>query len=93
MSIEPIKFEVRQLLAEVKDRIREAEKIRAGDAGAERVHAAGELVILTRQKAELEARLAELASSREGPVDTFVQWVREDWMILMHRLESWIEAR
>ncbi|MDR3511546.1 MAG: hypothetical protein P4L73_07930 [Caulobacteraceae bacterium] len=93
MSIETLKFEVSRLLAEVKDQIREAEKARAGGAGADRVHAAGDLVILRRQRAELEARVAELDHCREGPVDTFVQWVREDWMILMHRLESWIEAR
>jgi hypothetical protein len=93
MSIEPIKYEVRQLLARANHDIREAERTRASDGGFARVRAAGQLVFLQRQKQALEARLRELERSHDGAAPTLIQWVREDWMILMDRLESWIEAR
>jgi hypothetical protein len=92
MSIEPIRTEVRSLLAEAKDDIRQAERALAYGIAEARVRAAGRLVGLKQRKAELEQRMRELDHSRGGAMDTVVQWVREDWMILMQTLEHWIGA-
>jgi hypothetical protein len=93
MSIEPIKTEVRGLLAETNDQLRQAERSLAQGAGEERVHAAGRLVLLRRHQAELQARMGELARSPDGVGPTVFQWIKEDWMILMRSLGHWIEAR
>ena len=92
MSIEPIRAEVRGLLALTNEGIREAERTLANDNGVARVRAAGELVYLRLHQAELKNRMLELDHCREGDGPTFIQWVRENWMILMYRLQSWIEG-
>ena len=92
MSIEPLKHEVRDLLAQANDKIQQAEQKLAGGTGDQRVHAAGQLVFLKRQKDELETRLRELDHSPDEVSRTVIQWIKEDWMILMQRLESWIET-
>jgi hypothetical protein len=93
MSIEGIKGEVRGLLAQVNDKIQQAERRLAAGTGEQRVHAAGELVFLKRQKDELETRTRELDHSPDGASRTVIEWIKEDWMILMQRLENWIETR
>jgi hypothetical protein len=93
MSIEPIRIEVRNLLAETNDDIRQTERELASAVGEDRVRAAGRLVSLQRHRAELEARRAELERCRGGALDTVVQWVKEDWMILTHQIGHWIETR
>jgi hypothetical protein len=91
MSIEPIIVEVRRLLAQTNDSLQQAETALAQGTGEERVHAAGELVLLRRQQAELRARMGELRQAHDSVRSTMLQWIKEDWMILMLRMESWIE--
>jgi hypothetical protein len=93
MSIEPIRHEVRNLLAETNYDIQKAEQALHEGVGQERVRAAGRLVSLRGYKAELEARLEELDRSRGGPVDTVIQWIKEDWMTVAHQIETWFERR
>lgn len=92
MSLEPLVTEVQQLLARADERIRRAEQGYAEGSDAEKVEAAGQLVFLKRQKAELESRMAELEGmpGRSGAVR---QWLKEDWMLLMHRLDAFIDGR
>jgi hypothetical protein len=49
------------------------------------------LVFLRRQKAELEERTRELATVQDGAAATIAEWIKEDWMMLMQRLEILIE--
>jgi hypothetical protein len=91
MSLEPIRTEVRWLLALTNEEIREAEWTRAHDSGVARVRAAGELVHLRRHQAALRDRMHELDAWRDDAASTVVQWFRENWMILMYRMQSWIE--
>jgi hypothetical protein len=91
MSIEPIRTEVRGLLALTNEEIRQAERIRANDDGAARVHAAGALVYLRRRQEMLKDRMHELDEWHDGVGGAFVQWVRESWMIVMFQLRLWIE--
>ena len=86
MSTQPIKTEVDQLLAQANDKVRRAEQRLAGGSDEQKVKAAGELVALKQQQAALEARAAELAITPEH--HTLVQWFKEDWMILMQRLDA-----
>jgi hypothetical protein len=93
MSIEPIKTEVRGLLAQVNYDIKHAEEALRGGAPQQRVRAAGRLVFLTRRKEELEVRQRELDQSPDGLGSTLIQWFREDWMLVLQRLEDWAEGR
>jgi hypothetical protein len=93
MSVEPIKAEVQQLLARADEKVRRAEQLYAEGSDAEKVEAAGQLVSLKRQKAELEARMVDLDRSLGGGGATARQWVKEDWMLLMHRLDAFIGGR
>jgi hypothetical protein len=92
MSIDPIKLEVRNLLAFIDLEIRDAECALAEGAPQGRVHAAGELVRLRKRKAELTARLDELEHASDGAASTFIQWVKESGMILAQTFETWLEA-
>ena len=91
MSIEPIKAELIGMLAQANSKIKEAEAQRANGTGEERVHAAGELVFLKAQKADLEVRTRELGAVQDGLGATVVQWIKEDWLILMQRLQILME--
>ena len=93
MSIETIRTEVRGLLAEANDRVRQAERALAEGTGEARVRAAGQLALLRPRQALLQARMQELSGVRDGIGPTVVQWIKEDWMIVMGSLGHWIEAR
>jgi hypothetical protein len=93
MSIKPIKAEVHALLVQANDKVHQAQHLLATGSDEARVRAAGELVYLNARKTELEARMLELDKAHDGVAPTVIQWVREDWMILMQRLESWIGSR
>jgi hypothetical protein len=92
MSVEPIKSEVRQLLAKADEKLRRAEHAHDLGTDAEKVEAAGQLVFLQRQKEALEARMADLERSKDGGGAT-AQWFKEDWMLLMQRLDAFIDGR
>ena len=91
MSIEPIKAELASLVAQANSKIKEAEQQRATGTDQERVHAAGQLVFLRSQKEELEGRTRELGTVQDGAGATVVEWIKEDWMMLMQRLEILME--
>ena len=93
MSVEPIKTEVQQLLAQADEKVRRAEALHLAGSDREKVEAAGQLVTLRRQKAELETRLAELEHAPGGGGSTARQWLKEDWMLLMQRLDAFIDGR
>ncbi len=88
MSNESIRDEVQRLLAQADEKVRHAEGLYAQGSDAQKVQAAGQLVFLKKRKAELEARMAELD---QGP--RVGQWLKEDWMVLMHRLDAFLEQR
>ena len=93
MSVDPIKTEVRGLLAQADEKLRRAEQLQASGSNAQKVAAAGQLVFLQRQKRDLEARLTELERSHDGGGAATAQWFKEDWMLLMQRLDAFMEGR
>ena len=93
MSVEPIKTEVQQLLAQADEKVRRAEALHLDGTDRQKVEAAGQLVTLRRQKAELESRLAEIEGSGGGGGATAHQWLKEDWMLLMNRLDDFIDGK
>jgi hypothetical protein len=93
MSIEPIKNEVRALLAQTNYDIRKAEKELADGENGVRVHAVGELVNLRRHRKEFEDRLVDLNHSSDGVIATVVQWFKESWMLVVQSFERSVEGR
>lgn len=93
MSIEPIKTEVRGLLAQVNYDIRQANRTLTAGTAQQQVVAAACLISLKRRKAELEERLRDLNQSRDGILPTVIQCFKEDWMLVIQRLEAWAEGR
>jgi hypothetical protein len=91
MSIEPIKTELTGMLAQADSKIKDAQAQLASGTGPERVRAAGQLVFLKRQKEELEGRARDLSTVPDGGFATLFQWIKEDWLILMQRLQILIE--
>jgi hypothetical protein len=92
MSIEPIKTEVRGLLARTNYDIDQAERTLVRGAGEDRVHAASRLVLLRRHKRAFEARMSDLDHSPDGAIPTVVQCLKENWMLVSHSLETWFEG-
>jgi hypothetical protein len=92
MSLEALRREVRSLLAEADDKVRTAVKALTTGSEERRVAAAGQLVYLRRRRDELEERMTALDHCPDDTAHTLGEWIKEDWMILMQRLESWIEA-
>jgi hypothetical protein len=90
MSVEPLKTEVRGLLAQADEKVRRAEHLYAQGADEQKVEAAGQLVSLKRQKIELEARMAELDRAPGAGGSVARQWLKEDWMLLMNRLDAFV---
>ncbi len=92
MSMEPLRHEVRDLLIQADDKVHTAVKALTTGSDEQRVRAAGQLVFLRRQRDELEARMRELDRCPDGVAQTIGQWIKEDWMILMQRLETWMKG-
>jgi hypothetical protein len=92
MSIDSLKHEVRDLLIQADDKVRTAVKTMATGSDEQRVRATGQLVFLRRRRQELEERLNDLERCQDNAAHAVGEWIIEDWMILMHRLETWIEA-
>jgi hypothetical protein len=89
MNLEPIRYKTALALAHVKELIREAEATHDNGPDLQKVAAAGELVLLSLQRALLEARLREI-DRREAAHDTAFAWFRQEWFNLMRYFESWI---
>jgi hypothetical protein len=92
MSVETIKTEVQQLLAQADEKLRRAQRRYDQGSDAEKVTAAGQLVFLRRQKEALDGRMADLDRVKDGGGAT-TQWFKEDWMLLMQRLDAFMEGR
>lgn len=90
MSVEPIRNEVRYLLASTNAEIAEAEETMARGEDVSRTRAAGALVYLRFHKAELEARMADLNRAHDTMGVSFVQWIKESWMILIQQAQAWL---
>jgi hypothetical protein len=90
MSIEPVKTEVRTLLAQVSEKLSRAEHMLEEGSNAARLRAASRLVLLRRRKEAFEMRVAELDTCPEGAVNSVVQRLKEEWFLLMQDIEAWI---
>ena len=93
MTVEAIRTEVERLLAQADERVRRAEQLHHDGTDAQKVEAAGQLTWLRRQRGELDARLHELDRSSGGGGATLSQWFKEDWMLLIQRLDAFIDGR
>jgi hypothetical protein len=91
MSLNSIKAEARDLLAETNFRFREAHRSLRGGTSEERVRAAGRLVRLRRSKEAFEARVAELDRASDTVLSGLVQRVREEWTLILLHLDGWPE--
>jgi hypothetical protein len=91
MSVEAIRTEVERLLAQADERVRRAEALRLEGADEEKVEAAGQLTWLVRRRDDLTTRLDELNHTPGG--STVGQWFKEDWMLLIQRLDAFIDGR
>ena len=93
MSVEAIRTEVERLLAQADEKVRRAEHLHLQGTEEQKVEAAGQLTWLRRQRDELVARLGELDRSPGHGGATVGQWVKEDWMLLIQRLDAFIDGR
>ena len=89
MTLDHIRYKTALALAHIKEQIREREAQHDHGADPEKVDAAGELEILHRQRAMLEARMDEI-DRRELRRDTLFAWFRQEWFNLRLYFESWI---
>jgi predicted nucleic acid-binding Zn-ribbon protein len=89
MALADIRNQVRLALAQTRERQREARAMLAAGTDEEKVEAAGELDILARQRAMLEARMREV-DRRIVERRTLFSWYRQTWFSLMFYFESWI---
>ncbi|HUO21348.1 MAG TPA: hypothetical protein VMU59_02390 [Caulobacteraceae bacterium] len=87
-----VRTEVERLLAQADERVRRAEQLHQDGSEAQKVEAAGQLTWLRRQRDELKARLAEV-DQPDGGGSRVLQWVKEDWMLLLQRLDAFIDGR
>ncbi|HEV2362602.1 MAG TPA: hypothetical protein VGS12_00210 [Caulobacteraceae bacterium] len=87
MSMPHIRYEVAMMLAEVGCELAEAEHRLATGAARDRVAAAGAFVLLKRQKALIEARLAEI-DAHPAATETFLAWFKEELFNFKVRLEG-----
>jgi hypothetical protein len=90
MSVATVRTEVQDLLAQADEKLRRAQMMLDQGADAQKVAAAGRLVFLRRQKQALEARMTDLDKAHDGATS---QWFKEDWMLLMQRLDAFMEGR
>jgi hypothetical protein len=89
MPMTVIKGEVAMMLRQASQQIAEAEAKLASGTYGEKVHAAGELAFLKRQKETLDLRLEEIENHPEAS-ETLFQWIKEEWFNLTLRLDNWI---
>jgi hypothetical protein len=90
MTVQTVRFDVARLLADTNEHVRECEAVLASGYGRDRVNAAGELVALRKQKQLLEQRLDELDHCHDSALDTLVQRIKEEAVVLRHSLEAWV---
>ena len=90
MALDNIRHEVGMMLADVNEKLAEAEIQLSRGSPIEKVKAAGELSFLRRQREMIEDRVKEIDAAPEGASETLFRWVKEEVFNLKLRLESWI---
>jgi len=90
LALDNIRHEVGMMLADVNERLAEAERQLSRGTPSEKVNAAGELSFLQRQKETIEDRVKEIDAASEGASETLFRWVKEEVFNLKLRVESWI---
>lgn len=90
MALDNIRHEVGMMLAEVNQKLADAERQLSRGTPREKVNAAGELSFLRRQKETIEDRVKEIDAAPEGASETLFRWVKEEVFNLKLRSESWI---
>jgi len=90
LALTLIRHEVAEMLADVNQRLKEAEHRLAEGAYRERVDAAGEASLLRRYKEMLRTRLSEIDAAPANASETLSRWVSEEIFNLRLRLQTWI---
>lgn len=90
MALDNIRHEVAMMLAEVNQKLADAEQQLSRGTPSEKVNAAGELSFLRRQKETIEDRVKEIDAVPEGASETLFRWVKEELFNLKLRSELWI---
>ena len=90
MSIETIRAEAHELLAQARRKVGMAEKRLASGTDAQRVAAAGQLAVLNHRVAEWEGRVRALDHAPEEVASNLIQGLREEGFLLMQNIEDWI---
>ena len=90
MALTIIRHEVAEMLADVRQRLREAEHRLAQGVYRERVDAAGEVSLLRRHEAVLTDRLGEIDAAPPGASESLFRWVSEEIFNLRLCLQTWI---
>jgi len=78
------------MLADVNEKLAEAEGQLLRGTPSEKVKAAGELSFLRRQKETIEERVKEIDAASEDASESLFRWVKEEVFNLKLRTESWI---
>ncbi|QUD88346.1 hypothetical protein [Phenylobacterium montanum] len=89
MSMPSIRRDVALMLAQANIHIDDAEALMKEGPDRARMHAAGKLAVLKRQKEVLEQRLAEI-DRRPDAEETMLQWIKEEAFSLSLGIERWI---
>jgi hypothetical protein len=88
--LDNIRHEVGMMLADVNERLAEAEQKLSQGAPREKVKAAGELSFLRRQKETIEGRVKEINAAPPHASETLLRWLKEEAFNLKLRAQSWI---
>ncbi len=92
MPLDHIRGEVGMMLTEVNKRLALAERLLQEGTMREKVDAAGELAVLRRRKALVEARENEIEALPADVRETPLRWLREEVFNLNVQLQSWISG-
>jgi hypothetical protein len=89
MALNSIRYNVRLMIAQTNEAIRDANTLHDTGTDFEKVVAAGELDFLHRQKAMQQSRLGQIerviaAHGRR------LSWLRQTWFDLVLSFENWI---
>ena len=91
MAMPHIRHEVEMMLGHVSEQLADAERQLAAGGAREKVEAAGELVLLRRQKQMIEERLRDITSHWTQPEDWF-SLMREEFFNLSLRFRQFLSG-
>ena len=93
MALTIIRHEVAEMLADVRQRLKEAEHRLAEGVYRQRVDAAGEVSLLRRHEAVLTDRLGEIDAAPASATESLFRWFAEEIFNLRLCLQTWISGR